>query len=345
MNALNQPPSVEEPPLQIRLLQMIWGGWVSQCIHVAAKLGISDYLQDGPRTCAEIAEKTGAHQPTLQRLLRALASFGIFEETRDGLITLTPLASLLQTGVPGSLKHAAVMFGEEWHRGAWSHLLKSVQTGQPAFEQVNNLKFFEFMAMNPEISRIFGEAMTSISGDFNEILAKSYDFGTFKRVVDVGGGHGSLMVTLLKQYPQVNGVIVDLPPVMEGAKEYVRQAGMADRCECVAGNFFESVPADGDGYVLKFIIHDWADEQAVTILRNCRSAMNKGAKLLLMEQVLPPGNEPALGKLSDIEMLVMLGGKERTEQEFRQLLATAGFQLARVVPTQSPLSILEAVSI
>jgi len=327
------------------LFQMILGGWVAQAIHVAAKLGIADLLKEEPQSCEYLAAQTNCHAPTLQRLLRALASVGIFTEVAEGVYGQSPLSRLLESDRPDSLRNSAIMFGEEWHRHAWSHLLYSVQTGEPAFTHLYGMNLFDYLAQNEQATQVFSAAMTSIAGPLNPIIAERYDFSAYRRLVDVGGGHGSLLAAILQAHPQLSGVVFDQPLVVEGAKRYLQSRGLADRSEVVAGSFFDAIPTGADLYLLKFIIHDWPDETALTILGNCRKAMRPGSKLLLVEQVLFPGREAVQAKWTDLEMLVMVGGKERTEQEFRELLTAAGFAWERLIAVQGDISIIEATAV
>ncbi len=331
------------PPLPAVLLQMITGCWVSQIIHVAAKLGIADLLSDGAKSSAELAKSTGVDADALYRMLRALASLGIFAERDPGFFELTPLAEYLRTGAPGSLRAAAIMFGEDWHYRPWGNLLHSVKTGQTAFSHIFGEEVFPYLAWNEEAAKIFNEAMTGgASADIAAITA-AYDFSGIGRVVDIGGGHGSLIAAVLKANPSIRGTLFDQPAVVAGAQRLLEAEGVAARCEIVGGDFFESVPSGGDVYTLKYIIHDWDDDRALRILRNLHRAMGAKSRILLIENVIAPGNEPSFGKLVDIEMLVMAGGRERTAQEFRALYAAAGFELTNIIPTQSALSLVEGV--
>ena len=345
MSAAQKPfsPEMNELPPQAVLMQMITGAWVSQLIYVAARLGIADLLKDGPKSADALAGSTETDAPTLYRVLRALASLGIFAEDENKRFSMTPLATPLQSG-PGSLRAMALHLAERpsWH--AWGDLLYSVQTGKTAFPHVNNgQEIFEYYAQHPESSGPFNEAMTNFSEIVIAALIKDYDFSEVKKLVDVGGGHGSLLSAVLKANPDMKGVLCDLSPAAEGARQRLADEGVADRCEVVAGNFFESVPAGGDTYMMKHIIHDWDEERAIAILKNCHRAMTDDGRLLLIEAVIAPGNEPSLGKMMDINMLVLPGGRERTEAEYAELFEKAGFRLTKVTPTESPVSVIEGV--
>jgi len=333
--------SNEPTPADI-FFQMATGHWVSKAIYVAAQLGLADLLADGPKSVGELAAGAGADAPTLHRLMRALAGVGIFKQEADARFQLTPLAELLRTG-PGSLRGMALHLGESASWMAWDGLLESVRTGESAFRAVHGVEVFPYYAAHPESDEPFNEAMVAASGVVAEAVTGAYDFTPFGKIVDVGGGHGGLLTAILRAAPDARGVIFDQPQVAAGARASVEAAGLASRCETAGGDFFESVPEGGDAYVLKWIVHDWDDERALRILRNCRRAMREGGRLLLVEGVVPEGNEPAMAKMMDLQMLVMTGGRERTAREFRALLAEAGFEMTRVVATNSPVSIVEAV--
>jgi hypothetical protein len=316
---------------------MITGYWISQAIYVAAKLGIADLLKDGPKTDDELAQATGAHPRSLYRLLRALASVRVFAEAEDGRFGLTPLGEYLQTGIPGSVRALTINHGERLYR-PWGDLLHSVRTGETAFNHIFGMDVWQYATQNPEAVAIFNEAMTELTTQISTAVVAAYAFSRSSKIVDIGGGNGALILSILQANPQMSGVLFDLPHVIESAKKHLDAAGLTGRCAVVAGDFFASVPSGGDTYILKNIIHDWDDEHALKILQNCHRAMAENGKLLLVEGIIPPGNEPSFGKLVDLNMLVMAGGGERTEAEYRALLAAAGFQLTNVVPLQSPLS-------
>jgi len=338
-----QNPKSTTPPEA--LLQMITSSWVSQAIYVAAVLGIADLLNDDPKSSSELAKATGTQARSLYRVMRALASVGIFAEIEDDRFELTPLAAYLQTDVPGSIHAIAIMLGESWHWQPWGNILHTLKTGNTAFEHVHGMKLFEYLTKNVEAAQIFNEAMTGTTAPFNATITADYDFSSISKIVEVGGGHGSLIASILKAYPTMQGLLFDLPPVVIGAKHSIEAEGLAERCEIVGGDFFESVPSGGDTYILKNIIHDWDDTRAVAILKNCHRAMVENGKLLLVETVIPPRNEPSFGKFLDLEMLVIAGGCERTEAEYRTLFEAAGFQLTKVITTQSFLSVIEGVPV
>jgi O-methyltransferase domain/Dimerisation domain len=328
-------------PPQAAMLQMISGFWISRAIYVAAKLGIADQLQDGQRTAEELAGATGTHPRSLYRVLRALAGVGVFAEDNDKRFRLTPLSETLRTDQPESLRAFAIAELGEDHYEAWGDLLHSVTTGEIAFDHVFKMPVFDYYAQHPENATIFNNAMTGMSLATNDAVLAGYDFSSIGKLVDVGGGHGSLVISILKANPRMKGVLFDAPPVVKGARQRIEDEGVADRCEVIAGDFFESVPAGADAYTLKWILHDWDEDRAVAILKNCHRAMAENAKLLLVEAVVPSGGGPHFGKFIDLNMLVMTGGRERTEEEYRRLLETSGFRLTRIIPTDSPMSVIE----
>jgi hypothetical protein len=280
-------------PPHIAILETLVGGWRAQALYVAAKLGIADLVKDEPKTVGELADATGTNANSLFRVLRALASIGVFEE-QGGRISLTPLAQPLLSGVPGSMRPTAIMFGEE-HQHAWGNILHSVRTGETAFDNVYGMNCFEHFEKNPEAAAIFNDAMTSFATQTHTAVIGSYDFSGIETLVDVGGGHGALLSLILKDNPPLRGRLFDLPHVVNGASRVLDAHGVSDRCEIVSGDFFTEAPA-GNAYILSSIIHDWDDERSIKILSNCRRAAQPDAKLLLVEMVIPEGNEPFWGK-------------------------------------------------
>jgi ubiquinone/menaquinone biosynthesis C-methylase UbiE len=330
------------PPPQAVMMGMLTGYWVSQALHVAAHLGIADLLKDGPQSIAQLAQATGSHARSLYRLLRALASKGVFSEDGQGRFALTPLGECLRSDVPNSQRSLAIMNGEEHYR-CWGELLYSVQTGQTAFEKLYGQPIFPYLAAHPRQARIFDDGMVGVHGAETKAMLDAYDFGGIGTLVDVGGGNGSLLLATLERHPSLRGMLYDRPDVIERARANVKAAGLEDRCTLAGGDFFETVPSGGDAYLMRHIIHDWNDEQSRTILRNCRKVVPASGKLLLIESAIPPGNEPNFAKFLDLTMLVIPGGMERTEAEYRELLASAGFHLARIVPTPSVIDVIECV--
>lgn len=328
-------------PPGMAMLSMITGFQLSQAICLAAKLGIADLLKDGPRTSHDLAQQTGTHARSLYRVLRALASRGIFAEDQEGRFGLTPLAETLQTDVPGSVRAMAMMTDMDWQ--PWGELAYSVQTGKPASAHVYGLSLFEYLEQHPEDAEIFNKAMTGVTSQFTVAVANTYDFSTIKTLVDVGGGYGQLVGMLLKRNPHMRGILFDLPAVIAGADKLLIAYEVADRCQLVSGDFFEAVPTGGDAYILKSVIHDWDDARAIQILKSIHRTMPDHSRLLLVEQVIPPGNVPSFGKMIDLEMMVMTNsGRERTEAELYMLLETAGFSVTALIATQVPVWIVEA---
>jgi len=325
------------------LMKMIAGSFVSQALYVAARLGVADLLAEAARDPSELSAATGAHAGSLYRMLRALASVGVFSERADGKFELNATAQLLRRDAAGSLRDTAIMFGEEWHWRVWGSAYDSVRTGETAFAGVHGSDIFPYFAANQEAARVFDRAMTSLSHTAAAAVAEAYDFSAVGTLADIAGGHGTLLAGILRANPAMRGLLFDQPQVIAGAPERLAAEGVAERVELATGDFFAAVPTGADAYLMKYIIHDWDDERALAILANCRRAMPEGARLLLVETVIAEGNAPHFGKLLDLEMLLFTGGRERTEAEYRALLSRAGFRLTRVVPTRSPLSIVEAV--
>jgi hypothetical protein len=329
----------QQPPL---VFQMASGYWVSQAIYTAAKLGIADVLTDGPKSVDEIANAVEADADSLGRLLRALSMLNVCQITKSEQFELTALGRSLQSGVSGSLRAIVLTLGE-LHYKAWGHLCESVQTGHPGFCSVFGSPMFDFLEKNSNSGEIFNLAMTDFSAFVAHALLLCYDFSGIKSLVDVGGGCGKLLTSILEVYPGLQGVILDLPGVVDGACERIRSHACHDRCSAVSGNFFQSIPRGGDLYLLSGVIHDWDDEAAELILKNCRNSMRPQGKVLAVECIVPEGDEPSFSKLLDLNMMVMTGGRERTEREFRELFGSSGLSITKVVSTPSPLRIIEAV--
>jgi hypothetical protein len=337
-------PASAEPPPAITMLQLTLGALVSQAISVIARLGVADTLASGPRQVDEIAGLVGAHGPALYRMLRALGDVGVVTELENRQFVLTPLGELLRSDVPGSLRGWATMVGMPFHRYPWTDLYETVRTGKSAFDRVHGKEVFEYLGEHPEDAAIFDAAMTSMSTAETASIVKAYDFSRFRTIVDVGGGRGGLLAAILSANPHLEGVLFDVATVVAESGDELSGAEVVDRCQVVSGDFFESVPEGGDAYLLSNIIHDWDDDRAAQILGRCRAAMRDFACVLLAEVVLPEGREPSMGKLVDLEMLVMTsGGRQRTEAEFRVLLGRVGLRLTRIVPSAGTVSLVEAV--
>ena len=335
-------PTQQEQP-HLAMLQIIGGFWISRAVHVIAKLGIPDLLRTGPKTAAELASATETHAASLFRVLRALVSVGVLSGESDNRFGLTPLSETLITDVPGSLRWFTVSELGQEHYPAWGNLIHSVRTGEIAFDNFYGTDVWTYFQNNPEDATVFNNSMSGMTAAVNESLRSLFDFSKFNTVVDVGGGHGALITEILKSNPKTKGILFDAPEVIDGARGHLETAGLLERCDAVSGNFFTSVPAGGDAYVMKWILHDWDDERALLILKNCRAQMRPDARLIIVDCVVPETNEPDFSKFIDLNMLVMTGGKERTAREFQDLLAAAGFKLLQVIPTNQPTSIIEAM--
>jgi SAM-dependent methyltransferase len=323
-----------------RLTELTIGSWFTQAIYVAAELGIADLLIDGPKTAEELAQATNAHGNALYRVLRALASADIFSEDEEGRFYLTPVAENLRSDVPSSLRSFAIMTGTELYQ-SWGNLLYSAKTGKGGFDKTYGKPFFQYMTEHPDRHAIYDKAMMVHGIAETEPMLDAYDFSAFETVMDVGGGNGLMLAAILNRHPAVKGILFDLPAVADRAKESFSDPDLSDRCQVVGGDFFTSVPS-ADVYVLRHIIHDWDDDDAITILSNCRKAMNPEGRVLLVETVIPPMNEPCFGKWLDLMMLIV-GGRERTEEQYRRLLPRVGLELNRIIPTAHEISIVEAV--
>ena len=327
------------PPI---LFQMATGYWVSQAIYVAAKLGIADLLKDGPQSCITLASATGTDTASLFRLMRALASVGIFSHVRRDCFALSRLAESLQTDIPGSLKHMVTTIGEI-HYQACGNLLHSIQTGSPAFNNVFGTSLFDYLQHNAGAADTFNQGMTNVSSMLAYAILTAYDFTGISSIVDIGGGEGQLLRKILELNPEMRGVVLDMPANIETTNQDLDDQTCVGRCSFIGGDFFDSVPEGADAYLLSGVIHDWDDDQAVTILRNCRRAMAKNGRVLLVDMVVPEDDATCFSKLLDLNMLVMTGGRERSKAEFCALLDSADYKLTRVIPTMAPQSIIEAV--
>lgn len=328
------------------MLAHISGYWISQLVFVAAQLGLADELQKGPRTPAALAKRVGADPEALHRVLRALASVGVFSETADGKFKSNPVGATLRSGTPGSLKDFASMIVDDYNWNAWGGLLDGVKNGSLPFHDVFGKPIFEYLRERPEKDRVFAASMASLSGPENAAIAKAFDFNRLGTLVDVGGAHGHLLGTILRRHRQLRGVLFDQPQVVAAAREdeFLAAKAVAGRVKFEGGSFFDAVPDGADAYIMKYVLHDWNDEQCLTILRKCRDAMASGGRVLVVEHVIQSGNKPDWGKLLDTNMFVLTGGRERTREEFAKLFGRAGLRLKKVHSTESALSILETVA-
>ena len=323
------------------ILTLINGFQITQAIHVVSTLRIADHLKEGPRSSDELASLTRSHTGTLYRLLRALAAVGIFRADENRTFALTPMGDCLRTDSATPIGAWAEYVGSPYVWRTWGHLQHSIQTGENAFRSVNGKGIWEYRTEHPELGAVFDRSMTELSRGTAEAVIGAYDFSPFRHVVDVGGGRGLMLAAILHAHSQMRGTLFDLPGVVAGAKSVLEQRGVIDRCDFVGGSFFEAVPEGGDAYIMRVVIHDWDDDQAIAILRTCRRAMQEVAKLILIERIVAPPNEIPATKFSDLNMLVLPGGRERTREEFSDLFAKSGFELTRVAPAGN-VNVIEA---
>ena len=335
--------TAQDIPPEAFLTQLAFGAMMTQALYVAARLGVADLLATKPQTVGELAAATKTHERSLYRLLRSLASAGIFQEIEPKVFAHTPYSEPLRSDAPGSIRNGAIFMGEEWHWRVWSGMLYSVQTGKPAWGHVHGAEVFDYLAENPRQAEIFNNAMTDMSVVTAPAIVEAYDFSGIETLTDIAGGHGYLLAQVLRANPTMKGILFDVPPVIAGAGALLEKEGVGERIEKVSGDFFAAVPKNADAYMMKHIIHDWDDERATKILQNIREAMAEDGKVLIIEVVVPEGNEPHYSKLLDLEMLVSPGGVERTAREYGELLAAAGLRLTRIIQTKSPFSIIEGV--
>ena len=333
-----------QPPAP-SVLDLISTAWVVQGVYTATKLGIIEALRDGPQSADAVAKTVDANPDAVYRLMRMLASRGIFIHRRDRRFALAPMGEALRIDAPDSIRGYVLFVGDPLHWEHWGQLSQSVRTGRCAIEELRGKPTFEWLEDVPELAAVFNDGMTAVSKMETPVVVAAYDFSPFGTIVDVGGGHGLLLTAILRQSPDSRGILFDAESVVEGAPAVLERAGVSARCTAVGGSFFESVPCGGDAYVLKHIIHDWDDEKSLQILRNVRAAMNPDGKLLIVETVVPDDDREHLSKLLDLEMLVAATGRERTEAEYAKLLSQAGFRHTRTVGTVGPASIVEAVAV
>ena len=332
----------DQTPPHMQLIQMGTGLWVSRIVYMAAELALADRLADGAKSAADLAGPTGTHERSLHRLMRTLVGFGILAAVDETRFALTPLGEALKSGAPGAARETILAFAGQWSWDGWREFLHSMQTGQTAVSKSLGMELFDYLATSPADAANFSAAMVGFHGGEPPAVAAAYDFSKAGTIVDVGGATGNMLAHILTVHAGPRGVLFDRPHVVTGAPALLAARGLSDRVSIAEGNFFESVPAGGDVYILSHIIHDWSEAQCLTILGHCRRAMKPESRLLIVEFVLPAGNEPHLGRLADIVMLTFPGGEERTAAEYDVLLAKAGLTMNRVVPTASPVSIVEA---
>ncbi len=332
----------QELPPPAELMKYIVGKWISKPIYVAAELGLADMLVNGPKSIEELAQESRSHAPSLYRIMRALASVGIFFEREDKRFELTPMADCLKSG---ALRSAAIMFNADWSDKAWGYLMDSVKSGDTAFEKAYGMPVSDWLEKNPRAANIFNEANAVKAASSHRAIVDVYAFSGITTLTDVGGGLGTLMAEILIANPLMKGVVADIPSVIQMARKTIQSRGLEDRCKTVECDFFKEIPAGSNGYLLSHILHDWSADQCQIILKNCHKAMKPGSKLLVVEMIVPPGNEPSISKLLDLEMLVTTGGCERTEKEFKTLLESSGFELSRMIATKESIWVIEAIRI
>ena len=325
------------------LLNHLTGKWISQAISVAAELRIADHVADGPKTVIQLAELTECHAASLHRLLRALASVGVFAESQDGQFENTTASAALRSDIEHSMRPMARFFGDHPTWSAWGELCHSIRTGQAAFDKVHGSKFFEYLSEHPEVAEYFNDSMTTFTAREIELIPQVVDFSGIRTLVDVGGGHGIMLCSILKANPQQQGILFDQPHVLSGAEAIIAAAGVASRCELVSGNFFEYIPEGADGYLLKRVLHNWSDDDALKILKTLRRAMRASGRLFVIDPAIREGNDASFTKLLDLEIMVLYqGGRERTERQFNRLFQASGFEVVRWIDPGCASCVLEA---
>ncbi|MBN9663239.1 MAG: methyltransferase [Acidobacteria bacterium] len=333
---------LEQQAAAQQVLGIISGFWLSRAVQVAATLEIPDLLADGPRDVRDLAAATSTHELSLYRLLRALASGGVLRELPGRCFEATSLSNMLRKDVPGSLRSTVITELGLMHYAAWGNFVDAVRTGEYAFQTTFQTDPWTYLKGQPQLAATFNDSMTNLTRVVQRAIVEVYDFTPYRKIVDIGGGQGQLLSAMLGASPDARGVLFDAASVVEQAREVLQHEPVRQRIEFHPGNFFESVPAGGDLYTMKWILHDWADAESRLILENIRKAMAPGARVLILDMVLPEPNVPDFGPMMDLNMLVMTGGRERTASEFSDLLASAGLRLVRVYKTNSPLGIVEA---
>jgi hypothetical protein len=326
------------------MLQLLNGSYIAGAIACLAALGIADLVEAGPKSADELAKQVGANPQALYRLMRTTASVGVLSEGPDGKFSETALSAVLRTNANPSLRALAMMSARDWHARGWADLEYCVRTGKQALDHIYGEHIFEFFTKRPEEMQIFNDAMTSLSMVDSPAVAAAYAFDHINSIVDIAGGHGLLLATILTRNPHMKGTLFEAPQVVEGAKAGPLKS-LLDRCTFASGDMFASVPAGADAYIMKHIIHDWPDELCIKILKACRAGVNPGGKLLVVDAVIQPGNDFFPGKLLDLQMLIFPGGLERTEKQFSDLFAASGWKLNKVIPTAAMDSILEGIPV
>lgn len=336
--------SEKSSPVQT-MLGFITASWITRVVTETAELGLADFVKTGPKTGGQLARETKCHAPSLLRLLRVVTALGIFREDEKGQFHATALSAILETDSPVSLRHFARMIGAGEHYEAWGNLIHAVMTGETAFDNRFQTDVWGYYRNNPKRERIFQSGLMNITEVFDPPILSAYDFSGLGTIVDVAGGHGALLSAILRSNPHAKGILFDAPHVVESVGPRLQaEPTIAPRLRLVGGDFFKSLPRGGDAYILKWILHDWDDEKSAAILRSCRNAMGHGSHLLVIENLNDPGSHP-MSKFMDLNMLVMTGGKERSTEDFKRLFRESGFKLNRVIPTDTPFSIVEALPV
>lgn len=336
----------EEIPTPFKLLNMICATWTTQLLAAGAELKVADALKSGALSAAEVAERTKTDPAIMYRILRAMGSLGVLKELESRRFELTEMGQLLRSDVPGSMRALAMMLGQPWHNRVWEALADCARNGV-AFgaKRAFGTDLWQYFDANKQYFDNFNEAMLGAAENMHVTAVDAYDFSGIRRLVDVGGGYGRLLGMILQKYPTMQGILYDRPPLAEGARKELESLGIANRCEFVGGDFLKSVPGGGDTYIMSHILHDWPDPDALAILRNCREALAKGGKIIVLDAVIRSDSGPDWGKLMDLEMMAMFGGRDRTREELEQLFGMAGFRLQRIIGTKSTTSIVEGIAV
>jgi O-methyltransferase domain/Dimerisation domain len=335
-------PHPQAPPAHVQMFQLLTGLYIAGAIGTLAQLRVPDLLEHGPRSASELAQEIKADRDALYRLMRATASVGVLSEGPDGKFSQTPLSAVLRTNANPSLRGLAAIQSTEWHCMGWANLEYCVRTGKQALDKVYGMPIFKYFEQHPDLASVFNEAMSNLSSIDGPAVVDAYSFEGINSIVDVAGGHGFLLSLILARYPKMTGTLYEAPSVIAGAKSGPLKP-MLDRCTFSSGDMFSSVPSGADAYIMKHIIHDWPDDLCIRILEACRKGVNAKGKLLVVDNVIQPGNDFAPGKFLDVQMLIFPGGRERSEKQFRDLFAASGWRLSRIIPTAAPESIVEGV--
>jgi hypothetical protein len=335
-------PQPQQPPAHAGIFQLLNGGYIAGALACLAQLGIPDLVEHGPKSADDLARAIGANPSALYRLMRATACVGVLSEGADGKFSETPMSGVLRTNANPSLRGFASVSARDWHARGWSHLEYCVRTGKQALDKIYGANIFDYFVQHPEEAQVFNQAMTDLSMLDSPAVADAYSFRDIHSIVDIAGGHGLLLATILARNPQMKGTLYEVPHVVEGAKNGPLKP-VLDRCTLASGDMFSSVPAGADAYIMKHIIHDWPDDVCIKILKACRKAVNPGGKLLVVDSVIQPNNDFHPGKFLDLQMLIFPSGCERTEKQFGDLFVAAGWQLRRIIPTAASDSIVEGV--